>query len=91
MSTMKVAAPDQLDNAEVARLRADVIALGALVAEIGGRLAPGNRVETAVPVDEWIARATPDEMLDRWQAVRGERAEAHLLTRIHRRRAARRV
>ena len=38
-----------------------------------------------------LRRCSPDEMLDEWQAARGTRAEAHLLSRIYRRRAARRV
>jgi hypothetical protein len=38
-----------------------------------------------------MRRCTLDQLLDAWQAARGERAEAHLLGRIYRRRAARRA
>ena len=42
-------------------------------------------------LDLRASRITPDQLLDAWQAARGQKAEAHLLNRIYRRRAARRV
>ena len=79
------------DQRDLTALAAEVRALAALVGETARQLAALRRVEEALPIDEWMARATPDAMLDRWMAVRGEKAEAHLLTRIYRRRAARRA
>jgi hypothetical protein len=36
-----------------------------------------------------LRKITPDQLLDAWQAARGEKSEAFLLGRIRRRRAAR--
>ena len=42
-------------------------------------------------LDLRVSRITPDQLLDRWQAARGSKAEAFLLDRIVKRRVARRV
>jgi hypothetical protein len=79
----------QSDQPSLAVLAAEARALRALVAELGRQLATLGRAEEAVPVDAWLAKATPDQMLDRWQEVRGEQAEGFLYGRMKRRRAAR--
>jgi hypothetical protein len=38
-----------------------------------------------------LRKVTPDQLLDAWQALRGAKAEAFLLGRIYRWRAARRI
>jgi hypothetical protein len=71
-----------LSRTEGAALLAEMQALHALVAE---RIMP----RAAGGID--LRRCTPDELLDAWIAVRGLKAEAHLLSRIYKRRAARRA
>jgi hypothetical protein len=78
------------DSQDLAALAAEVRALLALNAEVARRLAALGRAE-AIPVDTWLAKATPDQLLDRWRGVRGNKAEAFLLDRIFKRRGARRI
>jgi hypothetical protein len=87
MSKLNVERPVRDDQSALAVLAAEVRALRALNGELARQLAALGRVEEALPIDEWMARATPHAMLDGWMVVRGYKAEAHLLSRIYRRRA----
>jgi hypothetical protein len=49
----------QSDQPSLAVLAAEARALRALVAELGRQLATLGRAEEAVPVDAWLAKATP--------------------------------
>jgi hypothetical protein len=89
MTKKSVERPDQGDQPSLAVLAAEARALRALVAELGRQLATLGRAEEAVPINVWLAKATPDEMLDRWQEIRGDQAEGFLFGRMKRRRAAR--
>jgi hypothetical protein len=81
----------QDNQRDLEALASEVRAMTALLGDTARQLAAFGRAETATPVNEWICRVTPDELLDTWQALRGDKAEAHLLSRISRRRAARRA
>jgi hypothetical protein len=88
MSKPKVeqAVPVGQSNSEVAL---ELRVLRDLVAETMRKVAGRGRAEAAVDVDDWLRRCTPDQLLDRWMAVRGEQAEAYLRGRIDRRRVRR--
>jgi hypothetical protein len=87
----KVDRSDQADQRDLAVVSAEVRALLAMITEVALDLATLGRAEAALPVDTFLKKASPDELLDRWQAARGDKAEAHLLGRIYRRRASRRA
>jgi hypothetical protein len=70
----------KLSRTERATLLAEIRALHELVHELTVPHANDHGVD--------LRRITPDQLLDAWVAVRGPKAEAHLLGRIHRRRAA---
>jgi hypothetical protein len=78
----------------LAALAEEARALCKLAADLRRQVAALERAPAPAhngDLDLRTSRITPDELLDRWQADRGQKAEAHLLSRIFRRRAARRA
>jgi len=82
---------NRADQTAIATLAAELNALTTLHGEVVRQLATLARVKLALPVDAFLRKTTPDALLDAWQAARGQKAEAYLLDRIYRRRAARRA
>jgi hypothetical protein len=72
----------RLSRSEATALLAEAQALHQLVRELTVPRTNGRGVD--------LRKITPDQLLDSWIAVRGAKAEAHLLGKIYRRRAARR-
>jgi hypothetical protein len=87
---MKHVTQNGTNGQDLVALAAEVRALLTLNGELARKLDALGRAE-AIPVDTWLAKTTPGQLLDAWIAVRGPKSEAFLLDRIYRRRAARRA
>ena len=74
-------------------LAAEVRALVEMAASLKHQVAALESAKASAQHHDFLdlRRCTLDQLLDAVQRVRGERSEAHLLDRIYRRRAARRV
>jgi hypothetical protein len=76
-------------NGNLAELVAELRIVRELALEMAAKAETALRRAAPAGGGVDLAKVTPDQLLDRWNELRGEQAEAYLLGRIQRRRARR--